>query len=342
MRYVLAVVSWFAVWHASARVSDRVFLPLVRSEAGLSVLGWIAGIGMLVFPFVTASIAAAIIVKIASMMDAEQARREAAREAARKAEEDAERQRRIAEEATRARTAALVAGEARRRGRAPPLARSSVEAFESLPQLLVRAEQEFDAAETAMDERAFAPFWEAVERGAGCLGSFDSAIQTIRKNAAEYRELSKGLAGARSSFPISAESIDAMAASSRTAGRMHVVVGMGQRDFQFATIYEQRRTNQILIAGFSTLGAALQGLGHRLELSIQEVRNSIDEMSDSVVEAVREVGHDIDARVEWTVEAVSDQSRILSESISSDTAVLAERCDTVVEILDDIRHGRRR
>ena len=90
MRYVLAVVSWFAVWHASARVSVRVFFPLVRSETDSPVLGWIAGMGMLVFPFVTASIAAAIIVKIASMMDAEQARREAEREAARKAEEDAE------------------------------------------------------------------------------------------------------------------------------------------------------------------------------------------------------------------------------------------------------------
>ena len=53
--------------------------------------------------------------------------------------------------------------------------------------------------------------------------------------------------------------------ASHTANRMRAVVRRAQKDFHFATIYEQRKTNQLLVAGFSSLGQAINELGDRLD-----------------------------------------------------------------------------
>jgi hypothetical protein len=53
------------------------------------------------------------------------------------------------------------------------------------------------------------------------------------------------------------------------------IVRVAQKNFQFATIYEQRKTNQLLIGGFSTLAQAINDLGSRLESSLDELTSSV-------------------------------------------------------------------
>ena len=53
-----------------------------------------------------------------------------------------------------------------------------------------------------------------------------------------------------------------------TAERMQAIVRKAQRNFQFATIYEQRKTNQILVAGFTTLAQALNQMTGQITASI--------------------------------------------------------------------------
>lgn len=64
-----------------------------------------------------------------------------------------------------------------------------------------------------------------------------------------------------------------------TAERMKAIVRKAQRSFQFATIYEQRKTNQILIAGFTNLAEALDQMAYRITDSIDNLTNSVDVMT---------------------------------------------------------------
>jgi hypothetical protein len=62
------------------------------------------------------------------------------------------------------------------------------------------------------------------------------------------------------------------------ADRLRGVVRKGQTSFQFATIYEQRRTNQILIAGFVTLGDALERLRTQIANDLGDLQTRLDEL----------------------------------------------------------------
>ncbi len=162
------------------------------------------------------------------------------------------------------------------------LCSESLSTFEALPDQLLSAESHLDRAERNFSEHAFSPFWEAIEKAALCLGGFDAAVQRIAANSQQHAELTTRLRSSVPTFPIRAQSVRAMLAANTTNEHMRRIVHDAQRDFQFAVIYEQRRTNHILIAGFSTLGQAIDGLGDRLESSIQDLGKQIEHMSSSV------------------------------------------------------------
>ena len=56
-----------------------------------------------------------------------------------------------------------------------------------------------------------------------------------------------------------------------TAQRLAVVVRKAQKDFHFATIFEQRKTNKILVAGFSTLASAIYEIGDAISYSLNNL-----------------------------------------------------------------------
>jgi len=60
-----------------------------------------------------------------------------------------------------------------------------------------------------------------------------------------------------------------------TSARLTAIVRESQKDFHFATIYEQRKTNKILIAGFNTLKSAIYGLGDAIAFSLNELSNNL-------------------------------------------------------------------
>jgi methyl-accepting chemotaxis protein len=118
-----------------------------------------------------------------------------------------------------------------------------------------------------------------------------------------------------------------------SAGRLQRIVRKAQRNFEFATIYEQRKTNEILIAGFATLGEAIYGLGSRLEQSIgmlceriDDLSSSMEKMNKKIIDAVRDVSSAV-GEVSYRVGDVSS----LLEEVSSGVGHLSsaiEAADT--------------
>jgi hypothetical protein len=213
---------------------------------------------------------------------------------------------------------------------------TSLQTFEALPVNLLQAESLLDQAEQDFKEGAFAPFWDSIEQATIRLGSFNSGIASINHNLKRHGELSKLYEEKSPRFPIVIDSVKGMIAGNTTGDRMKTIVRQAQRNFQFASIYEQRKTNQILIAGFTNLAQALDGMGRRISESIDELSTQVSEMSSSLNESMENLGEQM-ATVNRTVsESVQD----LHSTFQKESKDQADRHDRALEMLDNIQRRR--
>ena len=158
-------------------------------------------------------------------------------------------------------------------------------------------------------QNAFAPFWDAVEESAQRLDNIRSCIEKLRKNAEEYYQVVPRGNHTFPPFPVKTNEIPD---PRPIAEEFRHVVRLGQTDFQFAMIWEQRKTREVLIAGFRTLGEAVENLGNAMATSVSQLEATL---SSTIADVAEEV------------------------SRSRDSA--EERADEQVRMLDDIRHGRK-
>jgi hypothetical protein len=198
--------------------------------------------------------------------------------------------------------------------------------FESMPKELQAAEGQLDQAEIDFAEGVFAPFWDSVERAANSLGRFDEGIRTIGANSTRYAGLIKQYEFEPPGFPLSAHTVARLSTGTRTAERMKAIVRHAQCNFQFATIYEQRKTNQLLVAGFTSLGQALEQMTQRITSSIGDLGDSIESMGSVLNDSMR------------SMEAATVQHR---ESLAIQDSQRASREEKAIEMLDNIQRGRK-
>lgn len=222
----------------------------------------------------------------------------------------------------------------------------SVVAFESIPRDLMTAEELLDAADSDFQDGAFSPFWDSIERAMRRLGAIDSSIKLIAGHSNQYKAIAKSYQGQVPPFPVNLASAHRLTTANATADRLQMIVRKAQRNFQFATIYEQRKTSEILIAGFTNLGEAVHGVGARLQQSIgvlgdqiNDLSSSMTVMSEQVVEAVRDVS--------WAVEEVSlrvgDVSSAIKDTDTKTQAAIADqatRQENANRMLDNIQRHR--
>lgn len=202
------------------------------------------------------------------------------------------------------------------------LVSTSLATFEAMPTQLQSAEASLDQAEVDFDDGAFAPFWDSVEKAAMSIGRFDDGIRTITLNSKQHLQVGKTYEATPPRFPISSSSVRGMDVASTTTDRLKAVVRKAQRNFQFATIYEQRKTNKLLVAGFQNLAQAIDGMGHRITSSIDGLGDQISEMSSSL-------GNQI-----------SEMSSSLSNSLSEFNDQSSQRHNEALEMLDNIQRRR--
>jgi hypothetical protein len=152
--------------------------------------------------------------------------------------------------------------------------------LDAAPQAAARAEKHFvdarawlDHAEAEFAEGAFAPFWDAVEAAARHIGAADDELRSVAASIQEYQQLAAGLSERLPPFPTGI-----VPSNTLLIHQLREVVRKGQKSFHFASIYEQRRTSQILIAGFTNLGDALERLGSQLASTLEEIQVRLDEL----------------------------------------------------------------
>ncbi|MBP6874709.1 MAG: hypothetical protein KBD56_01410 [Candidatus Eisenbacteria bacterium] len=191
---------------------------------------------------------------------------------------------------------------------------------ESLPRLLENATASLDKAEHEFSEGVFAPFWDAIENAATLLAVFHGHISKISDAARRHTDLSMKLEGKDGPFPVRIGSVpDARG----VAERLRMLVRRAQREPTFAAIYEMRKTNQLLVAGFSSLGEALSNLGEVIAGSQAELAASLTAtldahaavLNDELRTTRRTLEHDAelrrrhDRREEETLNEIKDNTR---------------------------------
>lgn len=201
----------------------------------------------------------------------------------------------------------------------------SLNLFELLPKGLEKAEKDLDQAEVDFSDGAFAPFWDSIEEATKSLSYFVKGTQLIEENSSKYTKLIGEYEDMSPQYPLSKQSIEKLGVSSTTAKRMESIVRSAQRDFQFATIYEQRKTNQILIAGFTNLADALKEMTWIINDSITDLAASVGETGLRINESMSKIQSQIDhISGDFTKEATEREKR--------------ER--KALEMLDNIQRGR--
>ncbi|HML23474.1 MAG TPA: hypothetical protein PKD09_17595 [Aggregatilinea sp.] len=148
----------------------------------------------------------------------------------------------------------------------------SNEIVSKLPSVLSRAGGSLSTAEREFSAGAFAPFWDAVEDAAYWLAKYKDYIDKLNRNAETYTRDVSQFSGMPPTFQFSVKDLPE---ARRTVERMSAIVRKGQTNINFATIYEQRKTNKLLMAGFSTLNDTLKGLEYRLNASLYNLSVSL-------------------------------------------------------------------
>ena len=152
----------------------------------------------------------------------------------------------------------------------------SLTTIRTLPGEIDQAERGCSRAEREFADGAFAPFWDAVEDAVTHLAQFDLGIQRMRTFRASYDNKVGSLDSAPPPFTVNA---NALPNAIRSADRLGRIVREAQRDFQFSSIFEQRKTNRLLVSGFANLGEALRDVRYSLESSIEGLSGTF---SDSI------------------------------------------------------------
>lgn len=165
----------------------------------------------------------------------------------------------------------------------------STETVVSLRDLVPEANKHLDKAEHEFKEGAFAPFWDEVENATNKLAAYHQGIYEVEHNAKVFSRRSLILSAKVPPFDIP---IGDLPDARPIATRLSKVVRQAQKDFHFATIYEQRKTNQLLYAGFGTLASAIDRMRASITEALEDLSSSLNIQLDSLI-SVSEASLDV-------------------------------------------------
>ncbi len=133
--------------------------------------------------------------------------------------------------------------------------RQHLDTVEALPNLLDVADDRISNANREFESNAFGPFWDEIEGAVRALAAFRSNVEEAHSKYNEYERL---LTDGSHTFPsLPRDYVGDVPDPLPTLRRFAEVVRLGQTNFQFATIWEHRKTREAVVTGFQTWADAL-------------------------------------------------------------------------------------
>jgi hypothetical protein len=177
---------------------------------------------------------------------------------------------------------------------------------------LKKAEEEFNGG-------YFAPFWDQIEIATNELVAYNNYLQKINYCIDQYWDILKKIDDKYTEKVSACVLPGKLPDIQSLVDSLSKLVRRSQRDIDFSTIYEQRKTNTLLYHGFLNLGDAIYSLGNRITESINELsynlNSSLDELVSATNENSRIVSDNILEQTDRINEHAKDQRRYESDSL---------------------------
>ena len=143
----------------------------------------------------------------------------------------------------------------------------------TLDSLLEQAEISIEQAQKLFKERAFTPFWDSIEDAVENLRQFDRRVGIINESAKEYYSHLSGREHTFPAFPVKSEELPNPESLMKHLSER---IAEAQRDFQFSSIFEQRRTTSAIVTGFRNTQEAITNLQNAVVSSLSDLQGSLE------------------------------------------------------------------
>jgi len=214
------------------------------------------------------------------------------------------------------------------------LSRSQV-IVKNLPAYLSDASRYLRIAEQEFNESAFSPFWDQIEKATRSLSEFYDDIKQLCQNGKEY---TSKLYGKIHNFPVFIYDLEAEKINpAPVVSELNRIVRKGQTNFQFATIFEQKRTQKILIMGFRNLGDAINNLSYSMESAMSELTSSL---SDDMQRVSRSIADDFGRLQDQSDDHFRRQSKISDDRFKISNEQLKRQSKLLTEQLHNAEHTK--
>lgn len=211
----------------------------------------------------------------------------------------------------------------------------------SLPIILGEAELTLDRADEELQSQLALSFWEAMEEAVEKLQAFQGAMWIIEARRVEYSAQASTLDGAVPGFRLG---VSVLPDPTGTQNRLTHLYRQAQAIPHFCVVYEQRRTTSTLVAGFRSLGHAVERLGHRIVVEIGSLSTSLGSHLDSLeksLESSAAAAAEQSAVLRTQLQSAVGSNDTLSRQLHQDAEAHSETERLALRMLDNIQHRRK-
>lgn len=264
-----------------------------------------------------------------------------------KTRKDAEERRKQLEDQKRAEAERILEERRRLAARIEGVVEEAIKESRKSVEHAEKAEKHLQQSITDFDERALYPFWDQIAACASELSGIKACVARIDHLWQSYVELRPQYKGVVPDFPVSRETIRALAAREGTVNRLKAITRNAHKDRDFAGIFAVHKTNQILVAGFSSLASALDDISFQIRSQTEHLVSALEEVTTEVRRSGELVASRI-SDVSTAVERVEHSSRSSNQALEFNGRKLTEinhinqlHDKKMIQMLDNIQRNEK-
>ena len=146
-------------------------------------------------------------------------------------------------------------------------------------------ENKLRKVEYEFSDNALIPFWDEVENFVKELDQYENSLNLLKENSKLYY---KYIHTTKNNFP------QKFPISTNHRFPNHIISNFEQikrqafKKFEFANLWEQRKTQKILVLGFSTLGEAINNMNYSITNAVNELTDVVQTGFESLASEIQE------------------------------------------------------
>lgn len=128
-------------------------------------------------------------------------------------------------------------------------------------------------ANGAFQRKNYSLFWDLVKQNLELCDECVSLLSQLASNAESYVKV---LSGRVHDFPVYPIKMEHIPEFKKLSAELDAIIDLGQTDFEFATIYEQRRNRDLIVNGTKNLDEAIARFSSELAMKRDKLKKELD------------------------------------------------------------------